>query len=57
MFYFYTRLSSTVLISDLFTDRAHFAYMLKVFLNLLNIHGVEDELIYLIVGSFKAMGA
>uniref|UniRef100_A0AAR5QD03 Huntingtin n=1 Tax=Dendroctonus ponderosae TaxID=77166 RepID=A0AAR5QD03_DENPD len=49
---------STVFISDLFTDKAQFAWMLKVFLELMNIHGVEDELIhqYLIVGICKAVG-
>lgn len=49
---------STVIISDLFTDKSQFSWMLDVFLELSKIHAVEDELLhqYLIVGICKAVG-
>ncbi|XP_008191527.2 huntingtin [Tribolium castaneum] len=47
---------STVTISDLFTDKSQFSWMLEVFLELSKLHTVEDELLhqYLIVGISKA---
>ncbi|KAL1498155.1 hypothetical protein ABEB36_008999 [Hypothenemus hampei] len=47
---------STLHISDLFTDKSQFNWMLDMFLTLSKIHSVEDELIhqYLIVGICKA---
>ncbi|KAJ8968862.1 hypothetical protein NQ317_016785 [Molorchus minor] len=49
---------STVIISDLFTDKSQFSWMLDVFLELSKLHAVEDELLhqYLIVGVCKAVG-
>lgn len=49
---------STVIISDLFTDKSQFTWMLDVFLELSKLHAVEDELLhqYLIVGICKAVG-
>ncbi|RZC38340.1 huntingtin-like [Asbolus verrucosus] len=47
---------STVIISDLFTDKSQFSWMLEVFFELSKVHTVEDELLhqYLIVGISKA---
>ncbi|KAJ8914559.1 hypothetical protein NQ315_010023 [Exocentrus adspersus] len=49
---------SVVIISDLFTDKSQFAWMMEVFLELSKLHAVEDELLhqYLIVGICKAVG-
>ncbi|XP_018571399.1 huntingtin [Anoplophora glabripennis] len=49
---------STVIISDLFTDKSQFTWMMDVFLELSKLHAVEDELLhqYLIVGICKAVG-
>ncbi|XP_030750206.1 huntingtin isoform X2 [Sitophilus oryzae] len=48
---------STLFISDLFTDKAQFSWMLEMFMELAKTHVVEDELIhqYLIVGICKAV--
>ena len=48
---------STVIISDLFTDKSQFNWMLEVFLELSKVHTVEDELLhqYLIIGICKAV--
>ncbi|KAJ8928269.1 hypothetical protein NQ314_019220 [Rhamnusium bicolor] len=49
---------STVIISDLFTDKLQFTWMMDVLLELSKLHAVEDELLhqYLIVGICKAVG-
>nr|XP_023020492.1 huntingtin [Leptinotarsa decemlineata] len=48
---------STVMISDLFSDKSQFSWMMDVFLELSKLHPVEDEFIhqYLIVGICKAV--
>ncbi|XP_076265784.1 huntingtin isoform X2 [Rhynchophorus ferrugineus] len=49
---------STLFISDLFTDKSQFDWMLVMFLELAKTHAVEDELIhqYLLVGICKCVG-
>ena len=44
------------MLSDVFTDKAQFEWMLSVFLNIYRSHPIEDELTmqYLIVGICKA---
>lgn len=51
----YEAVRSTVMISDLFTDKAQFVWMLDIFLDLSKIH-IDDELLlqYLIVGICKS---
>nr|CAI5834822.1 unnamed protein product [Callosobruchus analis] len=48
---------STLIISDLFTDKAQFSWLLDVFLDMSKLHTVEDELLhqYLIAGICKAV--
>ncbi|CAH1990108.1 unnamed protein product [Acanthoscelides obtectus] len=48
---------STLIISDLFMDKAQFSWLLDVFLELSKLHTVEDELLhqYLITGICKAV--
>ncbi|CAG9829715.1 unnamed protein product [Diabrotica balteata] len=47
---------STIMISDLFTDKSQFSWMMEVFLELFKIHHSEDEFLYqyLILGICKA---
>ncbi|XP_066154208.1 huntingtin [Euwallacea fornicatus] len=49
---------SILYISDLFTHKAQFGWMLDTFLNLSKTHSIDDELLhqYLIVGICKAVG-
>ncbi|XP_044753476.1 huntingtin isoform X2 [Coccinella septempunctata] len=47
---------SILVLSDLFTDKSQFSWMMDLFMDLLKLHAVEDELLhlYLIVGVCKA---
>lgn len=50
-------IKSTVMISDLFTDKTQFTWMLEVFLELSKLHHSEDEFLhqYFVVGICKAV--
>lgn len=52
----YEVIKSILVISDLFTDKTQFTWMLDVFLDLSRTHTIEDEILqqYLIIGICKA---
>lgn len=53
----YEVVKSLLVISDLFTDKSQFVWMLDVCLNLSKTHNSEDEILqqYLVIGMCKAV--